>query len=197
MRSRIPRGLRRLLDRVLTSRSGMGWLRVGIGASVFAIAGLLWDLQRRVVPAIRSSQAEISALGTLEADVRALRDRLAPGADPLEQRAWQGVFLDWVELAGWLESVRASADSAQGDLEWTVEEGGIQDPRFPQLQVVRVTWTFSPSDPSFRHGLGFVHRRVMDGKRLIALESIDMDSDDIGVRTVRFRVRAWIRSPHG
>jgi hypothetical protein len=175
----------------------MGGLRAGIALSLIGVAGLLWDLQRRVVPAIRSSQEEISALGTLEADVRVLRDRLAPGADPLEQRAWQGVFPDWVELAGWLESVRSSADSAQGDLEWTVEEGGLQDPRFPQLQVVRVTWTFSPSDPSFRHSLAFVHRRVVDGKRLIALESIGMESDEIGVRTVKFRVRAWIRSPHG
>ncbi|MBK9578404.1 MAG: hypothetical protein IPK50_10990 [Fibrobacterota bacterium] len=197
MRSRLPRGLRRSLDRILTSRSNMGWLRGGIVASLLCVGVMLWDLQRRIAPGIRSRNEEISSLRTLEADLIGLRAKVAPAGDPLERQAWEGVFLDWTELAGWLEKVRADADSVQADLQWRVEEGGAPDARFPQLQIVRVEWTYSPSDPSFRQALGFVHRQVSDRKRLISLESIGMDADEIGVRTVRFRVKTWIRGPRG
>lgn len=116
---------------------------------------------------------------------------------PLEREAWQGVFSDWTAFAGWLESVRQRADSMDCDLEWRVQEGGMQDPRFPDLQVVRVEWTLSPSDPSFSRALQFVQRQIHDGKRLISLEELGMEADELGVRSVKFRVKTWMRAHRG
>lgn len=197
MSSRLPRGLRRTLDRILTSRSRRAWLRLAVAASLLCVAGLVWDLQRRIVPGIREREGEISSLRTLEADLEILRARSAGGGDSLQKSAWKGVFVDWADLAGWLEEIRVEADSVEGDLEWTVEEGGATDPRFPRLREVKVEWVFSPSDPSFRSSLEFVRRLASDRKRLISLESMGMDADEIGVRTVRFRVKAWIAGPRG
>lgn len=197
MRSRLPRNLRRFLDRLLVSPSGKSWLRGCLALSVVGVAAMIWDLQRQVVPGIRSKEQEMTSLRTLEQDLRSLREKAGAGKAPLEREAWQGVFADWTALAAWLEIVREQADSMESDLEWHVEEGGLQDPRFPDLQVVRVEWTLSPSDPSFARVMEFVHRQVQDGKRLISLEELAVEADDLGVRSVKFRVKTWMRAHRG
>ncbi|HNY31642.1 MAG TPA: hypothetical protein PKO15_12200 [Fibrobacteria bacterium] len=197
MRSRLPRSLRRSLDRVLTSPSHRTWLRGVVLVVVLVLGGLGWDLQRRIVPGIRERDREIASLRTLEADLAQLRLRAVQGVDSLERRAGDGVFTDWSDLAGWLEIARSLADSAQGDLEWRVQEGGVSDPRFPDLREVRVEWVYTPTDPSFGGALEFVRKIVADRKRILSMESMGMEADEIGVRTVRFRVKAWIVGRRG
>lgn len=193
----MPRFLRRFLDHQLTRPGGRRGIYLLFAAMLSVVVIAAWDLRERILPGTQKKRQELASLNTLEADLIGLRAQTGPGNDLAQRAAWEGVFSGWTELAAWLERSRSLADGAQSDIEWIVREVEVQDPRFPALRAVEVEWTLSPSEPSYRQGVLLVRELVQDRVHRVSLQALSVEGDELGVKSFRIRVRAWMRGDHG
>lgn len=193
----VPRPVRRGLDWMVSTPRG-GWFVRLVGVASFCLLGIAArDVVVRRLPSIQRLRSELSDLEKLESEVERARLDSAKAGDSVQVAAWNGTFDGWLDLAAWLEDARKSADRAEADLEWTLIPAEVADPERPGLHPVRIDWSFSPTEPDLASSMAFVRRLVGTRGRKMSLESLGVESDEIGLRTIRFRTRVWVRSDRG
>ncbi len=180
------------LNQMVESSKGRMQYRAPQVLMLLSSSLLLWLTLERT-PHFKANHKKISSLFSLEQRVSGLRLTVTDSAlNQARFEAENGVFLNWKEIAQWLEYLRAKAIENELSLTHSIENKALKFDEIDGIELFPLVLKISNEEKKYSHLIRYLRDNVYNSGYYLDTKYFHITADSTGINEMELSINGWL-----